>query len=301
MGSIRIPNFPAFCSPHFDLRCNIHCHSVSLSSEKWALQNPLFLDRDEEERLPGARLGLLASLCFPACDAGQLLAITKWLIVLTHWTDRPRSLYADEEILDPIWHKSFRPSTRRDWQKRFQRHLAAFRLGQAIAARDAAEGIIPDLESYISTRRDSAGVKMLLDLIQYAGGLNVPQQIYEHPLLRRLRQDAADIIVWSTDIAAYAQRPHTNNLITVVMAERRYTAQGAAHFAGNLVKETISNLLENEAMLPVFGDWDEDVRAYVRGLRYCIVGSLHWLYETDRFFGEAGEDVRSSGWVFVAS
>ncbi len=101
MGSIRIPNFPAFCSPHLDLRCNVHCHTVTLSSEKWALSNPLFLDADEEARLPGARLGLLAALCFPACDAGQLLAISKWLIVLVHWTDRPRSLYADEEIFDP--------------------------------------------------------------------------------------------------------------------------------------------------------------------------------------------------------
>lgn len=101
MGSIRIPNFPAFCSPPFELRCNPHCHSVTLSSEKWALTNPFFLDASEEARLPGARLGLLAALCFPRCDAGQLLAITKFLIVLVHWTDKPQSAYADEEIFDP--------------------------------------------------------------------------------------------------------------------------------------------------------------------------------------------------------
>ena len=97
-----------------------------------------------------------------------------------------------------IWTKSFRPATRRDWQKRFQRHLAAFRLGQAIAARDAADGIVPDLESYISTLRDSCGVKMLLDLVVYADGLTIPPQVFEHPTLRRLRQDAADIIAWAT-------------------------------------------------------------------------------------------------------
>lgn len=85
------------------------------------------------------------------------------------------------------------------------------------------------------------------------------------------------------------------------MAERRFTAQGAVHYAGNLVKDMVCNFVENEALVPAFGDWDCDVQAYVRGLRNCVVGSLHWLYETDRFFGEAGEDVRSSGWVFVAS
>ncbi|EJF61988.1 terpenoid synthase [Dichomitus squalens LYAD-421 SS1] len=300
MGSIRIPNFPAFCSPHFELRCNAHCHTVTLSSEKWALANPLFLDADEESRLTGARLGLLAALCFPTCDAGQLLSITKFLIILVHWTDKPRSLYADEEIFDPVWTRAFRPTTRRDWQKRFQRHLAAFRLGQAITARNAAESVVPDLESYIAIRRDACGVKMLLDLIIYAGGLVIPPQIYDHPILRRLRQDAGNIIAWATDIAAYARHPRTSNIVTVVMTERKFAPQGAVHFAGNLIKETFCTFLQNESQLPMFGDWDDDVRAYVRGLRDCVVGSLHWLYETDRFFGEVGEDVRTSGWVFVS-
>ncbi|KAH9850998.1 terpenoid synthase [Lenzites betulinus] len=300
MGSIRIPNFPAFCHPDFDLQTNPHCHAVSLAAEKWALATPLFLDAEEEGRLPGARPGLLAALCFPTCDASQLLAITQYLIVLMHWMDRPRSLYADEEAFDPIWAKYFRPTMRREWQKRFQRHLAAFRLGRALTAQDAAQGIVPDLESYIDVRRDACGVKMLLDFVVYAGGLNVPQHIYEHPSLRRLRQGAADIIAWATDVAAYARRPHSGNIIAVLMHERRYTAQAAAHFAGNLVKDTITNFLTNETSLPHFGDRDDDVRAYVQGLRDCIVGALHWLYETDRYFGETAEDVRSSGWVFLS-
>ncbi|KAI0370764.1 hypothetical protein BV20DRAFT_966283 [Pilatotrama ljubarskyi] len=249
MGSIRIPNFPAFCSPHFELRSNPHCRAVTHLAEKSAFSTPLFLDAEEEVRLPGARLGLLAALCFPTCDASQLLAVTKFLIVVMHWMDRPRSLYADEEIFDPIWAKYLRPTTRRDWQKRFQRHLAAFRDGRALLAQDAAEGILPDLESYIGIRCDACGVKMFLDLIIYAG-----------------------------DVAAYAQRPHSGNIIAVLMHERRYTAQAATHFAGNL----------RDA---------DDVRAYVQGLRDCIVGTLRWLYETDRYFGETAEDVRSSGWV----
>ena len=88
------------------------------------------------------------------------------------------------------------------------------------------------------------------------------------------------------------------------MAERHFTPQGAVHFAGNLVKDTVANLQQNEASLLVpgaFGDWDAEVRAYVRGLRDCVVGTLHWIYETDRYFGDLGEDVRSSGWAFVGS
>ena len=98
MGSIRMPNFPAFCCPHFELRCSPHCHSTLVASEKWALSTPLFLDPDEEAALPGLRFGLLAALCFPTADPGPLLAVAKFLIVLHHWTDRPSALYLDYKL-----------------------------------------------------------------------------------------------------------------------------------------------------------------------------------------------------------
>ena len=80
-------------------------------------------------------------------------------------------------------------------------------------ARDAEKLIVPDFESYVSTRRDASGVRLLLDLIIYAGGLNLPHPIYEHPILRRLRHDAADIIAWaivSPFPSQRALRPLTN-------------------------------------------------------------------------------------------
>ena len=85
------------------------------------------------------------------------------------------------------------------------------------------------------------------------------------------------------------------------MVEKGLTAQGAMHYAGNLVKDTIANFIANERLLASCGlDRDADVRAYVQGLRNCMVGTLHWIYETDRFFGDARDDVRASGWVFLS-
>ena len=88
------------------------------------------------------------------------------------------------------------------------------------------------------------------------------------------------------------------------MAERHFTPQGAVNFAGNLAKETVENFRRNSERLlrdVDFGEWDVEVRAYVRGLRDCVAGALNWLYETERYFGNAGEDVRASGWAFVGS
>ncbi|EPS95413.1 hypothetical protein FOMPIDRAFT_1025821 [Fomitopsis schrenkii] len=174
---------------------------------------------------------------------------------------------------------------------------------------DNERAVVPDLESYIPLRQESSCAKILLDMIEYAVGLHIPEDVYAHPVLRQLRKNACDIMAWSLDIAGIARQQATSdrhNLVLVLMAERRLTLQSAVTAAGALVKKTVGVFLENErllsdsAQLRAFGPCvDADVRRYVRGMRDCIVGLTYWLYETDRFFGDAGDEVRDLGWVFL--
>ncbi|KAJ2925793.1 hypothetical protein H1R20_g11303, partial [Candolleomyces eurysporus] len=39
---------------------------------------------------------------------------------------------------------------------------------------------------------------------------------------------------------------------------------------------------------------------YIQALKDYIVGSIHWGYETELYFGQKGDEVRSFGWVFLA-
>jgi hypothetical protein len=59
------------------------------------------------------------------------------------------------------------------------------------------ESLTLTLEEYVDVRRESAGVKILFDLIEFAEGLDLPKEILNHPIVRSLRQDATDIIAWS--------------------------------------------------------------------------------------------------------
>jgi len=43
----------------------------------------------------------------------------------------------------------------------------------------------------------------------------------------------------------------------------------------------------------------EEMKRYIQALKDCIVGSTHWLYETELFFGKKGGEVRTFGWVFA--
>ena len=56
---------------------------------------------------------------------------------------------------------------------------------------------IPDLESYIDLRRDASGFRMMFDLIEYAGGLNLPDHALVHPILKHLTEQACDLMAWS--------------------------------------------------------------------------------------------------------
>lgn len=45
----------------------------------------------------------------------------------------------------------------------------------------------------------------------------------------------------------------------------------------------------------------EQTARYIQALKDYIVGSVHWGYETELYFGQKGDEVRSFGWVFLAS
>ena len=89
--SYKLPDL-AILTRTFELRTNQNCRAVSVASEKW-LSEPVngtdILDASEREALGGGvetglllRLGLLASLCYPTCDAQQLRLATDFLGLL---------------------------------------------------------------------------------------------------------------------------------------------------------------------------------------------------------------------------
>lgn len=65
-ASYQLPDLPSLVRD-FELHTNPHCHAISLSGPGKSTD-----DGRDEARLRGMKAGLLASLCFPTCDAPQL-------------------------------------------------------------------------------------------------------------------------------------------------------------------------------------------------------------------------------------
>ncbi|OAX40003.1 terpenoid synthase [Rhizopogon vinicolor AM-OR11-026] len=291
--SVQLPDLFASCSP-FELRVNRHCRSVSQASEAWLRETGL---RSE----CAMKVGLWAALCYPGADSSQLRLATDFLSLLVHSqeqktpADGNRAFELASDRLSRVAYKN--PA----WFMRFNRSMRSYQ--------DARQHLlnstrIPDLESYIELRRDASGFKMIFDLIEYAGGLNLPERALVHPILKHLTEQACDVIAWSEDAVSCAQgitptsRP---NIVTVLMRERKCSFGGALSCAGTLVKQNVETFLATEREFAACADLatNDDTRRYVRGLRDCIAGTVNWLYETERYLGTKGYEVRSFGWVFV--
>jgi hypothetical protein len=84
-------------------------------------------------------------------------------------------------------------------------------------------------------------------------------------------------------------------MIPVVMNEQGLDLQSAVDFVGNLCKQSIDRFNEDRLNLPSWGaKVDKDVDVYVNGLTNWIVGSLHWSFESERYFGKNGRDVKTT-------
>jgi hypothetical protein len=84
-------------------------------------------------------------------------------------------------------------------------------------------------------------------------------------------------------------------MITVIMHQYGVDLQTAVDIVGNMCKTSIDRFNEERARLPSWGaKIDRDVAIYVDGLANWIVGSLHWSFDSERYFGKAGRQVKAT-------
>jgi len=76
--SFQLPDLLAIVGS-LELRTNPHCRFVTDSSEIWMSGEPDMLTVDELSYLRSTKIGLLAALCFPTCDAPQLRILTDFI------------------------------------------------------------------------------------------------------------------------------------------------------------------------------------------------------------------------------
>jgi hypothetical protein len=84
-------------------------------------------------------------------------------------------------------------------------------------------------------------------------------------------------------------------MIPVIMSERGLDLQAAVDFVGEMCKESINRFINYRGHLPSWGPGvDRQINIYVDGLADWIVGSLHWSFISERYFGANGLQVKNT-------
>jgi hypothetical protein len=95
-------------------------------------------------------------------------------------------------------------------------------------------------------------------------------------------------------VYSHSTQGDTHNMIPVVMNEQGLDLQSAVDFVGEMCKQSINRFIDDRAALPSWGvKIDRDVSVYVDGLANWIVGSLHWSFMTERYFGTNGAKIKA--------
>ena len=90
-------------------------------------------------------------------------------------------------------------------------------------------------------------------------------------------------------------------MIVIVMHHHGMTLHEAVDFVGDLCKKSFDRFTEDKARLPSWGpEIDAQVQIYVQGLEDWIVGTLHWSFDSERYFGKKGLQVKKSRIIDLA-
>ncbi|KAF5358214.1 hypothetical protein D9756_001275 [Leucocoprinus leucothites] len=324
--SFVLPDLVSHCK--YKLSYNVHGDEVAKQHVKWLDSGCPELNSKSRRAMYGLQAGELTGYTYTTANEERLRVVADFLGYLFHLDNISDGMMTRETdtlasvVMNALWFpEEYRPTeefpeeptpgklARDFWgrcikdcgpgaQARFKETMGLFfeAVNIQAKARDSAE--IPDLESYIDVRRDTSGCKPCWALIEYAVGVDLPDYVAEHPVIEALGQFSNDLVTWSNDIFSYnveQSRGDTHNMIVILMKYHNYTLQGAIDYVGDRCAETIDNFERHKSLLPSWGpEIDSMVASYVQGLQDWIVGSLHWSFQTHRYFGTRGMIVKKN-------
>jgi hypothetical protein len=215
------------------------------------------------------------------------------------WTDGSPLAKMTGEFRERLTHTTGPRSFRR-----FLKHSEDYIECVSREAEYRERGEVLDMESFKHLRRENSAIRLCFGLFEYSLGIDLPDEVFQHPIFERLYWAAADMVCWANDVYSYNMeqaKGHTgNNIVTVLMKARDCDLQSASDIIGAHYAELMERYLADRERLPSFGPQiDADVRLYIRAMENWPIGNLEWSFETNRYFGPLHDEIRRTRLVVL--
>ncbi|MGW6917285.1 terpene synthase family protein [Kitasatospora sp. NPDC054939] len=209
--------------------------------------------------------------------------------------DRPDTASPVQTAFADLWERSTRTMPAR-WQARAAYNWEWYLASHPAEASGRISGRAPDRDSYQVLRRGTAAMETIFDMVERLGRFEVPATVFHHPVLRQLRQLAADIPSLSNDVRSLpleAPRGDVNNLVLIVQRERRCSAEEACAVVLAEAQLMVRRCADLHAELPaVYRELGLSrversiAQRYADGLLTWLAGYLRWEGRTGRYRAE---------------
>jgi hypothetical protein len=283
----------------------------------------LLLDPATADYYESSRLGYLTASIYPDALAERLMVVSQWYGAWTVFDDQLEKLAdvaaADavpivagrmlswldldptEPTTDPVpfagafshpW-RSIRGSSSAAWQRRFLGHTREYLDGCHWEAQNRRTATVPDLASYVSLRRRFGGIRMAMDLSEFAGGYELSPPVYAGPLIQELLDVLGDITLWGNDLYSVGvdhEEGNVSNVVFVLCRHHRCDLAKAAELTAEMIDSRVRRLGDLQAELTGWcadhqlpAAQRQDVARFVEGARTWISGNVSWSVENARY------------------
>ncbi|AFY35094.1 Terpene synthase metal-binding domain-containing protein [Calothrix sp. PCC 7507] len=311
MNNYIIPDL--YCP--FPSQVNQHVDVLEEYALEWALRFNLLKNELIYQRLSKSKFFLLAAGAYPYSQIEELKIANDLLNWVFIWDDQCdlSDLGKQPEVLK-VFHQRFleilngSELTKKDTplsyalgdlrQRMLQKvskewflHLVhgfeEWFCGYEQEANIRAQGIIPDVYTYMKLRRASVGVNIFLTLTEMCHQLVIKDFLRNHNIMEKLKLMTGHIIAWSNDIFSASREMASgdvHNLVIVLNYQQQISWQQAIDNVAKMHDKEVKKMIRLEASIPSFGEEvDTQISNYILGCHTWIRSNLDWYSHSKRY------------------
>jgi 5-epi-alpha-selinene synthase len=306
--------FPELYCP-FPSKINKYVDVLEDYSLEWVIRSRLQVSEPAYERFAKSKFFLLAAAAYPDCNLEELKIGNDWLSWVFIWDDQcdmsklkkqPEALKVFQkrfiEILKgaeptsqdiPIIHaladlgQRTRQRTSEKWFNYFLHCFNEYCRGCCEEAAIRAQGIVPDVDTYMKCRRFSVGGYLFLTVSEFCNNFMLDDVLRRHKIVKQLELMTIDILAWCNDVFSASREMDSgdvHNLVLVLHYLHNLPLEQAIKRAADMHDEQVRSLINFKASIPSFGeDIDGELAKYISIMHAWIRGNLDWYSLTCRY------------------
>ncbi|PYH60795.1 terpene synthase family protein [Aspergillus niger CBS 101883] len=285
---------------------NRHYEAIREESEQWLIKACKF-DENMARSIHKTDFGYFLAIMAPNAERDQLRTMCDWgnwvfpfddafdngelkvdLDGVKRMMDELLAVMANEGVFRPraplviafksIWDRLSEVRTRRRFANSMRDYSESC-IQQVIMQSKFQGSETLSVEEFIVMRRGSIATTPLYALFEYANGLNIPDEVFECPSIKKLERVSTEVTILD----------ESSNLIKIYLRQG-FSVQAAFDEAGKLLAACYRDWYLTLADLPSWGeDVDAQVQTYIDGLQNTVLANIHWSFRAERYWKSNAE------------